>query len=701
MRHLVGTATGRRSGAFLPRVIGCMITAVIVFMTVAPAVIYAENDKDKNQDDDPVTFLPPLGNGFASGDFDESLVEYLTVSVYQKIDQEWVLIQEYTSELSGSERLRLAGNHYQVNWHEVLGLGDSASGKANAPGQSKEPGEAAEGKGGALSGEYRIVVSVAGLEVGNIDVVAGGNHDTSTEGAAAGPEAENIDVVAAGDSDTSTEGVIVNERGSIPIKIAVDNSAEIRARVLTEQGYGASDIARMLRAEFDLVAAETAQLLVNEGHSAQAIGLALKDVYNLDAEDCAQILKAVGFAAEATAAVMAGVYARSAFQTAQIMSSIGYHMAEIHNGLKAVWASLTTGDILQFFKDLSYTADEVILFLHYGLQWTVAQVLEGIAVFNDWVNEAADWLYYGLQWTEAQIIAGLAAAGFLMVDIAGWLRDGLAWTGDQIIAGLKAAGYFMGDIAQWLGDGLSWTGEQIIAGLTQAGYALQEVGLYFYSALNWTAEAFADALDALGYAAEAIVNVMTDIWDVTQDVAKTILEGLGYAVDFIDDLFESIFGTVICTELYRQGYLSDELYAADVEFGRWIEKHLPQVLKGYQFLAAPIVSQMQQSKSFTNSVWFFAKPWSEEMAYMTGVSDRENFGGALIMVVGIPLCFIVGVFVTLGYPSLAGLILSLGIAYAYRRGYLPALNISHRRFNGDLRLNKGYTQAPSLIAVAS
>ena len=630
------------------RVIGCLITCIIVLLTAAPVVTYAEKDKDKNRPEDEAIILQPIGSNPGGGDLDGSLIEYLRIAVYQRVDQEWVLIKEYTSELSGSEDVRLAGNHYQVNWHEVLSPNDASTGKGTSPGQSKEPGVSAEGKGSVLSGEYRIVVSVAGMEI------------------------ENFDVVFTKDTDKGKEDNVLNERGSVPLKVAINDDAGIRARVLTEQGYTAPEIALLLQKEFALGAGETAQLLYNENHSAQDVGLALKEVYNLEAEDCAAALKSAGFAAEGTAKVLATTYGLLPRDTGQIMTDIDYTIDEIYNGLKAAWAALTTGDIITLFKQLSYTADKVIFFLYYGLEWTVAQVLDGIYAAEYWVIDAAEWLWHGL-----------------------------GWTGGQIIAGLKAAGYFMEDIGQWLWDGLGWTGEQIVAGLTAVGYALEDVGQWFYSALNYTAEGFAYVLDALGYTADAIVSAMSGIWSLTEDGARYILTGLGYAVDFIDDLLGSIFGTVICTELHRQGYLSDEVYAADVKFGLWMDKYFPQVINGYHFLAGPPVSQMQQSKSFTNAIWFFAKPWSEEMAYMTGVSDQENFGGALLMVVGIPLCFIVGIFVTFGYPSLAALILLLGIAYMYRKGYLTTLNINHGRFPRNLRPVIGHTQAISFIALTS
>ena len=58
------------------------------------------------------------------------------------------------------------------------------------------------------------------------------------------------------------------------------------------------------------------------------------------------------------------------------------------------------------------------------------------------------------------------------------------------------------------------------------------------------------------------------------------------------------------------------------------------------------------------------------MAHRAGILEEGNFWGALIMFVGIPLCFVVGIFVTLGYYSIIWLLLLIGIVYAYKKGYL-------------------------------
>ena len=101
-------------------------------------------------------------------------------------------------------------------------------------------------------------------------------------------------------------------------------------------------------------------------------------------------------------------------------------------------------------------------------------------------------------------------------------------------------------------------------------------------------------------------------------------------------------GSVICTELFRQGLLDIITYKADAKFGKLLNEKYPYVLKGYHFLANPIVKQMKESKKFTSLVYKFAKPWSEEMAYQMHVTEKGNAFGKFIMSIGIPICGFVG-----------------------------------------------------------
>lgn len=95
-------------------------------------------------------------------------------------------------------------------------------------------------------------------------------------------------------------------------------------------------------------------------------------------------------------------------------------------------------------------------------------------------------------------------------------------------------------------------------------------------------------------------------------------------------------GTVICTELYNQGYYSKELYEKDVEYGKWIRANKPEVYVGYRMWADYVVALMKKSELFTAIVATFAVPWAKNMA------GQENKLGKFVSSVGEPICFVLG-----------------------------------------------------------
>jgi len=92
--------------------------------------------------------------------------------------------------------------------------------------------------------------------------------------------------------------------------------------------------------------------------------------------------------------------------------------------------------------------------------------------------------------------------------------------------------------------------------------------------------------------------------------------------------------TVICTELHRQGFMSDEIREADERFGRMISATSPETMLGYHYWAIPIVNLMQKSRLFTKIVWTVARPWAYHMAYEMGSLETDNLLGKILMKVG-------------------------------------------------------------------
>jgi hypothetical protein len=124
---------------------------------------------------------------------------------------------------------------------------------------------------------------------------------------------------------------------------------------------------------------------------------------------------------------------------------------------------------------------------------------------------------------------------------------------------------------------------------------------------------------------------------VTVERVPTNVPPQTFEFDYIYAPFTNNYGqlTVICTELNRQGYLSGDLLMADEEFGMMMRDTQPEVMLGYHTWAAPIISKMQKSKSFTKAVWFFAKPWATQMAYEMGAVEKGSLFGKVLMSFGI------------------------------------------------------------------
>lgn len=120
------------------------------------------------------------------------------------------------------------------------------------------------------------------------------------------------------------------------------------------------------------------------------------------------------------------------------------------------------------------------------------------------------------------------------------------------------------------------------------------------------------------------------------------IEGiLGDIGGFFGDLFGG--GSVVCTELRRQGIMSAELYANDVSYAA---THIsPVVLEGYRSWGVPLVSLMRRSKLVTKLVAFFAVNRAHYVASRYGTVDYSPLRapvGAVVNLVGVPVCYVIG-----------------------------------------------------------
>jgi hypothetical protein len=119
--------------------------------------------------------------------------------------------------------------------------------------------------------------------------------------------------------------------------------------------------------------------------------------------------------------------------------------------------------------------------------------------------------------------------------------------------------------------------------------------------------------------------------------------------------------SVICTALYKLGYLPDHIYEADDRFGKYLRDHDPDVYYGYLKWASKVVYFMNndspkfmfwikdnkkrnniQRKVIINLVRTIATPWAKHMAYRMGVIEQDNNIGKLLMYFGMFICRIIG-----------------------------------------------------------
>jgi len=103
------------------------------------------------------------------------------------------------------------------------------------------------------------------------------------------------------------------------------------------------------------------------------------------------------------------------------------------------------------------------------------------------------------------------------------------------------------------------------------------------------------------------------------------------------EIFED---TVICTELNRQGILSDSLYKVDKEF---VSQNIDvATYVGYRLWAGYIVKAMQSSKLISKMVGWFIVPWAKQAGSIVDSNIKGTLLGRTMMKVGIPVCRYMG-----------------------------------------------------------
>ena len=108
--------------------------------------------------------------------------------------------------------------------------------------------------------------------------------------------------------------------------------------------------------------------------------------------------------------------------------------------------------------------------------------------------------------------------------------------------------------------------------------------------------------------------------------------------------------TVLCSLLYRRGYLPQEIWEQDHKFGAWISENDPDVFNGYHSWAVPMVNWIEK-ESLLSKVYFhgwvrpFTGAWAQHIAHrMEPEKYKDNKVGRLMLNIGVPLCRLIGKF---------------------------------------------------------
>ena len=98
---------------------------------------------------------------------------------------------------------------------------------------------------------------------------------------------------------------------------------------------------------------------------------------------------------------------------------------------------------------------------------------------------------------------------------------------------------------------------------------------------------------------------------------------------------------IICNELYRQGYLSEEMWDADERYGEMMFEKDPKLVIGYQMWARSVVKYMKKNPNNTKMAAWLFKPWTEYMGYKMGVVEKPTLRGRFTNWIGSQFSYMV------------------------------------------------------------
>lgn len=123
------------------------------------------------------------------------------------------------------------------------------------------------------------------------------------------------------------------------------------------------------------------------------------------------------------------------------------------------------------------------------------------------------------------------------------------------------------------------------------------------------------------------------------DVGQSTQSTVSAVANVLTGGISGLFGTVVCTELYYQGHLTEDEWIADGKFGKQVLT--PKEYEWYISWGKPLAAKMKQSKTVNWIVRLFMKPVSIHMAGEMGVGNGSFFGKIILRLLRL-ICMIRG-----------------------------------------------------------
>jgi hypothetical protein len=101
-------------------------------------------------------------------------------------------------------------------------------------------------------------------------------------------------------------------------------------------------------------------------------------------------------------------------------------------------------------------------------------------------------------------------------------------------------------------------------------------------------------------------------------------------------------GTVICTELHRQGLINGDLFRADKKVGETLMRTDPDLMAGYHAWGRPVAKILKKYPVLALIVKPLVLPVIKELAVKEGGSLFGSVIGKAMLFIGAPICRAIG-----------------------------------------------------------